>query len=576
MVEPVAAPIDSLVLPILIVVSLAIQARRSIRIRRRPRLKPIFLAMLSGSLLALGGQQQALSQTQTTQVRITDTGFQPASIAINPGDSVHWTSEATGPHTVTATNGAFDSGQLPPGAGFSVMLATPGTYTYRSAANAAFTGTVRVQALGLTGPPTALAIDHVPDIASPDSSAADVSVHPTLAMPVSRTRILVELSPTATVAQVNAALAAAQVGILGGQPSLNWLTVGADDTPDLSALTAALQSLRSSSAIVNASLSPQVQFSSVPSFTLPAGWSWKPTFTGAGAPFGDGANWGFTASRFPQIWNLAESTRKLNPQVDIAMIDGGISAREDVLPSLRIRDDICAPALLGASKCSRNVVQNDHANMVAGIIQMGDAALGRGQLHSVSLANFLRNTSQIGGSAQLFDESMELFSYTLQEVRPGGKLPNVRVINYSAAAGGVSQPDGTLRQNATGQDLWWLARPAPTCGGAMCTPNNDDEWQREFGAVGRHAERIADVAATKKVLIVQAAGQRWLRVLHAPESHGLHGQPLHVRAHPRPQRGRVRLGSAQQSRPTCSDRRGARRQRDDKARAVAGHVCRLE
>jgi len=170
-------------------------------------------------------------------------------------------------------------------------------------------------------------------------------------------------------------------------------------------------------------------------------------------------------------------------------------------------------------------VQNDHANMVAGIIQMGDAALGRGQLHSVSLANFLRNTSQIGGSAQLFDESMELFSYTLQEIRPGGKLPNVRVINYSAAAGGVSQPDGTLRKNATGQDLWWLARPAPTCGGAMCTPNNDDEWQREFGAVGRHAERIADVAATKKVLIVQAAANDGFAFCTLPNHTGCTGSP---------------------------------------------------
>jgi plastocyanin len=201
MVEPTAAPVDSLLLPLLILFSLLNQARQRARVRRQ-RLAPIVLALVTGSLLALGGQSSvAPAQAASTQVRITDTGFVPASIMISPGDSVHWTNEASGPHTVTASNGAFDSGSLAAGAGFSITVSKAGTYAYASAGNGAFTGTLRVQDLGLPGPATDLAINHLPNVGSQDSNVADISLHPTLAIPVSRTRILTELSPMATVGQ---------------------------------------------------------------------------------------------------------------------------------------------------------------------------------------------------------------------------------------------------------------------------------------------------------------------------------------------------------------------------------------
>jgi plastocyanin len=52
-------------------------------------------------------------------VTIVDFAFQPASLEVSVGTTVTWTNSGASPHTVTADNGAFDSGRLPPGASFS-------------------------------------------------------------------------------------------------------------------------------------------------------------------------------------------------------------------------------------------------------------------------------------------------------------------------------------------------------------------------------------------------------------------------------------------------------------------------
>jgi hypothetical protein len=44
---------------------------------------------------------------------------------------VTWSNVDGAPHTVTAENGAFDSGNLDEGAAFSFTFTAPGTYTYR-------------------------------------------------------------------------------------------------------------------------------------------------------------------------------------------------------------------------------------------------------------------------------------------------------------------------------------------------------------------------------------------------------------------------------------------------------------
>jgi hypothetical protein len=128
-----------------------------------------------------------------------------------------------------------------------MALPAPGTHAYGSTSNAVLRGVISVSSLtGLAGAPTDLARAHIPNQAFPEASEADISQHPIFGLMVSRTRILVTVAPTATVGQVNAALATASVNLLGGLPELGMILVGAPDTLDFSGLGTSLASLRAS------------------------------------------------------------------------------------------------------------------------------------------------------------------------------------------------------------------------------------------------------------------------------------------------------------------------------------------
>ena len=60
------------------------------------------------------------------------TGYNPDNITVVIGvnNTVIWTNNDNEPHTVTASDGSFDSGNMNPGARFAYTFTTPGTYTY--------------------------------------------------------------------------------------------------------------------------------------------------------------------------------------------------------------------------------------------------------------------------------------------------------------------------------------------------------------------------------------------------------------------------------------------------------------
>jgi plastocyanin len=59
-------------------------------------------------------------------------GYDPDNITVVIGvnNTVIWTNNDNEPHTVTASNGSFDSGNMNPGTTFTYTFTTPGTYTY--------------------------------------------------------------------------------------------------------------------------------------------------------------------------------------------------------------------------------------------------------------------------------------------------------------------------------------------------------------------------------------------------------------------------------------------------------------
>lgn len=60
------------------------------------------------------------------------TGYDPDNITIVIGvnNTVIWTNNDNEAHTVTATDGSFDSGNMNAGATFTYTITKPGTYTY--------------------------------------------------------------------------------------------------------------------------------------------------------------------------------------------------------------------------------------------------------------------------------------------------------------------------------------------------------------------------------------------------------------------------------------------------------------
>ena len=70
-------------------------------------------------------------------VVIADTGnpaqparYVPSTIAVSLGQTVTWTNESSGVHSVTANNGTFDSGALSAGATFQWTPKKSGVYPY--------------------------------------------------------------------------------------------------------------------------------------------------------------------------------------------------------------------------------------------------------------------------------------------------------------------------------------------------------------------------------------------------------------------------------------------------------------
>jgi plastocyanin len=88
----------------------------------------VIAAVLALWLLAPAGS--VFAQNSDAVVDMQGISFVPKEIHVGPGATVLWANSSPLGHTVTADDGAFDSGMLDPGAEFSMFFDTPGTYQY--------------------------------------------------------------------------------------------------------------------------------------------------------------------------------------------------------------------------------------------------------------------------------------------------------------------------------------------------------------------------------------------------------------------------------------------------------------
>jgi len=68
--------------------------------------------------------------TTTATVGAYDNRFEPITINVQPGTTVRWVNYGHHSHTVTATDGSWDSGDIKPGGSYSATFKQPGTYYY--------------------------------------------------------------------------------------------------------------------------------------------------------------------------------------------------------------------------------------------------------------------------------------------------------------------------------------------------------------------------------------------------------------------------------------------------------------
>jgi plastocyanin len=78
-------------------------------------------------------------------VTIMNFAFSPATLTLKTGTKVTWTNKDTVTHTVTADQGAFNSGLLSPGNSFSFTFTKAGTYSYHCNIHHSMMATIIVQ-----------------------------------------------------------------------------------------------------------------------------------------------------------------------------------------------------------------------------------------------------------------------------------------------------------------------------------------------------------------------------------------------------------------------------------------------
>lgn len=84
------------------------------------------------------------AEAEAMVVSIKDFSFQPATLEIAAGTTVTFVNNDGVPHTATADDGSFDTGNLDSGASAEITFDTPGTYTFACKYHPNMTGTIVV------------------------------------------------------------------------------------------------------------------------------------------------------------------------------------------------------------------------------------------------------------------------------------------------------------------------------------------------------------------------------------------------------------------------------------------------
>jgi plastocyanin len=95
-----------------------------------------------GGMMGIGAAPTAPAGTS---VRMAGTRFEPATLSIAVAETVRWFNDDAPPHTVSATDGSWDSGNLAAGQAFERRFDAAGSYPYLCRYHPGMAGTIEVR-----------------------------------------------------------------------------------------------------------------------------------------------------------------------------------------------------------------------------------------------------------------------------------------------------------------------------------------------------------------------------------------------------------------------------------------------
>ncbi len=117
--------------------------------RKSVSIAVLTVALATGNGMVTIGQRSFVASAQqkpeTTEVKIDNFSFGPATLTVPVGTTITWTNRDDIPHTVVSTDGVFKSKVLDTDEKFSFTFGKAGTYPYFCSIHPKMTGKVIVQ-----------------------------------------------------------------------------------------------------------------------------------------------------------------------------------------------------------------------------------------------------------------------------------------------------------------------------------------------------------------------------------------------------------------------------------------------
>ena len=105
----------------------------------------IAVAVLVGSGAVSGNAQSKSQAEHVTVVTIKNFAFMPPDLTVKAGTTVEWRNQDVVPHTVTAADHSFRSGNIGPGKTWRFVATKPGVFDYNCTPHPNMHGKLTVQ-----------------------------------------------------------------------------------------------------------------------------------------------------------------------------------------------------------------------------------------------------------------------------------------------------------------------------------------------------------------------------------------------------------------------------------------------